>query len=652
MDKKILEYCGIYETHKLEMEKEKVILKVKDSIVKEIHKPINKIYIYGQYAWGKTQDTNHCNVMMYFDVRLKDLDAYNEILEKYNKEYTNITFSLCSLCQFEKRKNVPTEYEYYVFHHGILIYDDKRKTNIHEKVVTNYGAAMDTYRYLVNSIAITEKSIDPSLCSLLNIYFLKRGYFYQTELYDLEKYIGFAKLISNETDLIIHLINNYKKSTSFKEKVAMYNSLKKYILEQKQKKFDLNLKYRPSMHIYDVLNEYKQNGGTLLVNEITPEELYTMYNLEKITADRLMDLYNMSSNQYNYLKNKYKIKILSGIVREEAPYIKKLLNDPNFTTSYSELKEYGIIVFEPLIKIILEYMRDGSIYLLHEFFKFCDLYEATINENMIYRGYIKYYRAVICLTFLTENRFVDETGYYEYQITNKGIELLNEMQYQDTITLPDIYHLFSDITFYGTYLDNLEKVPLPNTLDKPFINTIKDKEVKEMANFPEQVNLTEVTFEKSKSKKALRKKENFVPIKTDFTKMNQTKSDIGKYGEELVLEYEKNKLISLGHEELADKVIWISQEIGDGAGYDIISYECINGKFEQIYIEVKTTVNSHNTEFDITLNEINASNLYKEKYYIYRIGNIHGKNPKFYKENGRIEDNYDLIPTQFKAIKK
>jgi len=47
-----------------------------------------------------------------------------------------------------------------------------------------------------------------------------------------------------------------------------------------------------------------------------------------------------------------------------------------------------------------------------------------------------------------------------------------------------------------------------------------------------------------------------------------------------------------------------------------------------------------------------ASNRYGDRYFIYRIGEIYSDVPKFYKINGRIEDNFELEAVNFKARKK
>ena len=61
---------------------------------------------------------------------------------------------------------------------------------------------------------------------------------------------------------------------------------------------------------------------------------------------------------------------------------------------------------------------------------------------------------------------------------------------------------------------------------------------------------------------------------------------LGRAGEEFVLEIERKKLEKLQRLDLLKKVRWISAEEGDGAGYDILSFEP-DGR--ELLIEVKTT---------------------------------------------------------------
>lgn len=120
----------------------------------------------------------------------------------------------------------------------------------------------------------------------------------------------------------------------------------------------------------------------------------------------------------------------------------------------------------------------------------------------------------------------------------------------------------------------------------------------------------------------------------------------------MIYDLEKERLIKENRADLAESVIWESEENGDGAGYDIRSYEKRDKQYIEIFIEVKGTNKSINEPFDISKNEIEASNKYKNQYYIYRVGNIYSSTPKFYKINGKIEDNFTLEAVSFRARKK
>ncbi len=69
---------------------------------------------------------------------------------------------------------------------------------------------------------------------------------------------------------------------------------------------------------------------------------------------------------------------------------------------------------------------------------------------------------------------------------------------------------------------------------------------------------------------------------------------LGRAGEAFVLEIERNRLIEAERSDLARKIRWVSAEDGDGAGYDVFSFEP-NGK--ERLIEVKTTNGAARTLF-------------------------------------------------------
>ncbi|MRR51821.1 MAG: DUF3883 domain-containing protein [Rhodocyclaceae bacterium] len=138
-------------------------------------------------------------------------------------------------------------------------------------------------------------------------------------------------------------------------------------------------------------------------------------------------------------------------------------------------------------------------------------------------------------------------------------------------------------------------------------------------------------------------------VKIDHLKKHDSNIELGMQGELIVLNWEKDRLISNGYGDLSDKIVHASREVGDSAGYDILSFD-VNG--EQILIEVKTTTSEKQDGFYLTANEYRKM-LENSNYYIYRV---------MIKENGDAElliingndvvNLFDLLPSQFIAKRK
>ena len=96
---------------------------------------------------------------------------------------------------------------------------------------------------------------------------------------------------------------------------------------------------------------------------------------------------------------------------------------------------------------------------------------------------------------------------------------------------------------------------------------------------------------------------------------------IGNFAEQVVLEYERERLFKKNHVREAENVEQISQDFAN-AGYDIRSF---NGKSEELhhdrFIEVKGSTNS---EFSIhwSKNETEVAKKYPDNYWIYFIPKI------------------------------
>lgn len=154
---------------------------------------------------------------------------------------------------------------------------------------------------------------------------------------------------------------------------------------------------------------------------------------------------------------------------------------------------------------------------------------------------------------------------------------------------------------------------------------------------------------KSKSTKKYSKLRNNEAVrKTDYVQKAKTDAEIGELGEKLALEYEVEKLISMGRQDLASLVRRVSIK-SDAFGYDIESYELVGLKVKKIYIEVKTTVNKLDVDFQVSRNEVETSNEKKDTYCLFRIYDAKNVNPKFYKVFGKLEDHFELNPITYMA---
>lgn len=149
-----------------------------------------------------------------------------------------------------------------------------------------------------------------------------------------------------------------------------------------------------------------------------------------------------------------------------------------------------------------------------------------------------------------------------------------------------------------------------------------------------------IKYSKLRNKEAIRK--------IDYISKAKTDAEIGELGEKLALEYEVERLTSLGREDLVPLIRRVSIK-SDAFGYDIESYDFVNGELVKIFIEVKTTVNKLDVDFQVSRNEVETSNEKNDRYCLFRIYDVKNVNPKFYKVFGKLEDNFELNPITYMA---
>jgi hypothetical protein len=134
--------------------------------------------------------------------------------------------------------------------------------------------------------------------------------------------------------------------------------------------------------------------------------------------------------------------------------------------------------------------------------------------------------------------------------------------------------------------------------------------------------------------------------KIDFSRRDAANRNLGRSGEEFVLELEQKRLKELGRPDLAEKVRWVSKDDGDGLGYDIASFEVDE---TPIYIEVKTTNQGEAAPFYVSETERQVAELRGEAYILYRVFDL-SDSPKVYRIRGPFSERLMMRPVNYIAL--
>lgn len=666
INKEILEKYGIYETRSLKENEEAKLLKMKKEIENVINTSIERLYLIGESAWGKDAENETYTICILVDKRYKDLNVIKEALEKYCILH-EITAVIWTLCQFEKRKNAPTEDDYYIERYGIKVYDSGNSPNVNENIkYTKYAETMRNYKTICKYAL---KTTDYMMASLVQIYTLKIGYSSIGRDIDLKRDCEFAKLVSNDQN-VTKLIDGYLKETENDIKIKIVKEFEKYLDTVKQVKFPMKLEEKPTMDVYGKLLKEKEKNGTLDIKSLTREDLYIMYLIQDIDTHKIANLYEVEDRKISAKRDKWGIKLREkGLIDKEniiGDVIEKQ-NETGYKYTYALLKKIGILSFEDCALLILEYMTDGSVYLLREFWQFTNSKQEKIDEIISNRENSHYYKASLCMDLFLQNELIEEMDFKQYRITRKGKDLVKYCYRKDInyINIPVIYQYFKNVNYYDLYfaddcVENYEEYSMDfeeidlkqyDVVDSE-LNAQKDNDNIDIEK--QVLNLKRIEYKKDNELKSKvnRKKLDIKPIKKNFIKLNEIKTEFGKKCEEIVYRYEIERLKKEGREDKSKEVVWSSKEEGDGLGYDIKSFENVNGNYEEIYIEVKGTNKKVTEPFDITINEVIFSEKNKDHYYIYRIGKANTESPEVCIIKGSVFDNFDLEAIKYRATRR
>jgi hypothetical protein len=121
--------------------------------------------------------------------------------------------------------------------------------------------------------------------------------------------------------------------------------------------------------------------------------------------------------------------------------------------------------------------------------------------------------------------------------------------------------------------------------------------------------------------------------------------NLGRRGEERAFLSERTRLMTEGRADLARKVRWVSEEDGDGAGYDILSFDA---KGTERLLEVKTTAGGDTTPFFLTENERLLSTERPNEFKLFRLYNFNRK-PRAFELVPPLDHAVILRPTIYRA---
>jgi len=272
----------------------------------------------------------------------------------------------------------------------------------------------------------------------------------------------------------------------------------------------------------------------------------------------------------------------------------------------------------------------------------------------------------------TTNRFINNKAEKFRIYTKQQVDSFSEQQVASTRIKDDSCKIIVNGTEY--YVANNLKVCEyfnsaamnidPEELDKWFIRIFIDEDVvKSMEDVDETEDLstarTEYVLtvnanpEKTASYEKRQKKEKKITI--DFDNLNRMKKKIGDLGEEIVLDYERKRLVEEGREDLALKIEHSSVVKGDGIGYDIQSF-LADGT--ELYIEVKTTKQNKASDFYLSKKEkAVADEMYANKknyrvYRVYKLNDKYGTGELTFYDPPFNDERYDMIPENWRVSVK
>lgn len=136
-----------------------------------------------------------------------------------------------------------------------------------------------------------------------------------------------------------------------------------------------------------------------------------------------------------------------------------------------------------------------------------------------------------------------------------------------------------------------------------------------------------------------------VARKFDVAARDERNRALGRAGEARVFASERQVLTRAGRADLAEQVRWTSQVEGDGAGFDIESFQTDGSPR---LLEVKTTRGWERTPFHMTKNELAVSQDRADHWRLVRLFDFE-RGVRAFELQPPLDRHVTLMPTEFRA---
>ncbi len=135
--------------------------------------------------------------------------------------------------------------------------------------------------------------------------------------------------------------------------------------------------------------------------------------------------------------------------------------------------------------------------------------------------------------------------------------------------------------------------------------------------------------------------------RVDFAERDVANRRLGQLGEQFVFDLERQRLRAAGRDDLAAMVEWVSRDVGDGLGFDVLSFDA--GDDGERRVEVKTTALGKFFPFYVTDTEVRCSEDAPDLFQLFRVFDF-GRGPRVFILHGSLRQVCRLAPVSYRAV--